>query len=377
MPVVSTMRRTTSRIGSPAYVLSMRSSPASSANRSSASGEYAASPGSSSASLRAGSSAGSMPSAISVSWSPIEALSVRPRRPASSAARSLSSRRSRGPIAQRGPVSSVSTAALAVTSWSSSSIATISATSGSLSRPESPTISTGMPAPVRASKTASAVLLSRVSTPMSDHASRVWAARTSSASHWQLLVLGLEHVHPDPAVGRSRLGLERRDHRQLGVERRGQGVGYLEDAAVGTTVDRQGQHRHRPTVAGREGLGEVEDVGHRGAAPAVDGLVGVTDRGHGVAAPPVGSGTREQAGQHPRLRHRGVLVLVEQHDPEAITLQLPDLRLLLGQPGTQGDLVGEVHQAEVCLEADGRRPPAASARHAGPAAKTAFSMASQ
>ena len=54
-----------------------------------------------------------------------------------------SSRRSRGPIAQRGPVSRVSSAALAVGSWSRCRIATTSATSGRRSRPESPTISTG------------------------------------------------------------------------------------------------------------------------------------------------------------------------------------------------------------------------------------------
>ena len=76
--------------------------------------------------------------------------------PAISAARRPAARRSRGPIAQRGPVSSVSTAVLAVTSWSSRSVATISATSGSRSSPDRPTISTGIPAPVSASKTSSA-----------------------------------------------------------------------------------------------------------------------------------------------------------------------------------------------------------------------------
>ena len=97
---------------------------------------------------------------------------ARPLRPASSWARRLSSRRSRGPIAQRGPVSRVSSAALAVTSWSRCRIATISATSGRRSSPDRPTISTGMPAPVSASKTSSAWALSRVSTPILDQAVR-------------------------------------------------------------------------------------------------------------------------------------------------------------------------------------------------------------
>lgn len=92
-----------------------------------------------------------MPSAIWSSWSAMDAASARPRTPAISAPRTASRRRSRGPIVQRGPVRRVSIAELAVTSCSRVSVATTSATSGSRIRPDSPTISTGMPAAVRAS----------------------------------------------------------------------------------------------------------------------------------------------------------------------------------------------------------------------------------
>ncbi len=63
--------------------------------------------------------------------------------PARSRARRPSRARSRRPIAQRGPASRVSRAALAVTSWIRVSVATTSATSGRRSSPFRPTISTG------------------------------------------------------------------------------------------------------------------------------------------------------------------------------------------------------------------------------------------
>ena len=73
-------------------------------------------------------------------------------------------------------------------------------------------------------------------------------------------------------------------------------------------------------------------------APAVDRLVGVADRRHGVPA-------GEQPGQHGGLGDRGVLVLVEEHDLEALALQHADVGLLHGEPRAELDLVGEVHQA--------------------------------
>ena len=69
---------------------------------------------------------------------------ARPRLGAASRrARRPSSARSRGPIRQRGPVSSATRAALAVGSCSTSQVATRSATSGRCSSPDRPTTSTG------------------------------------------------------------------------------------------------------------------------------------------------------------------------------------------------------------------------------------------
>ena len=65
---------------------------------------------------------------------------------------------------------------------------------------------------------------------------------------------------------------------------RGQAVGDVEDAGVGATVDRQRSTTEPPRRRAGKTSAEVDDVGHRGAAPAVDRLVGVTDRHHRVAA---------------------------------------------------------------------------------------------
>ncbi len=132
-------------------------------------------------------------------------------------------------------------------------------------------------------------------------------------------------------------------------QRLGEPVGDVEDAAVGAPVDRQRQPP-RLAVRGGERVGEVEDVGHRGAAPAVDGLVGVTDRHDGVAQAVVGIGPGEEPGQHGGLGDGGVLVFIQQHDLEARALQLADLGLVVDEPGGQGDLVTEVHQPQVGLE---------------------------
>ena len=192
MPVVSTIRRTRSRIGSPIAERSRRSSSASSPNRSRASGRVGevARIVERVAEGRDLRRVGPLDrrrelflDAVANSWPP-------PWPPASSRARRPSRARSRGPIAQRGPASSVSSAALAVTSWIKVRVATTSETSGSRSRPLRPTISTGISRSLSASKTAAACALSRVSTPISRQqglsvrASRsAWVARTCSASH--------------------------------------------------------------------------------------------------------------------------------------------------------------------------------------------------
>ena len=340
------IRRTMSRSGSPTVRRSTRSSALRRANRSSASREYGASPGESSASPRAAISAGSMPSAIPMSWSPNVAASRGPL-PASEAARRPSSRRSRGPIAQRGPVSRVSSAALAVTSLSRWRVATTSATSGRRIRPERPTISTGTSRAVSASNTSAAWALSRVSTPTSDHfapPSALVGGLDLVGQPGELVGLGPEHPGGHVALPGVGLGGEAHDLAGvLGVERLGQPVGDLEDAAVGAPTHGQ-RERGGPAAGRREGVGEVEDVGDRGSTPAVDRLVGVTDGGDGV---PVA----EEPGQHRGLGHRRVLVLVEQDHAELLPLHRPDIGLVDGEPGAQLDLVGEVHQAEVTLEA--------------------------
>ena len=172
-PVVSMIRRTMSSSGSPTWERSMRSSAASSANRSSASGEYAAG----ARVVQRVVEARDLGGVDAVGDRDQVVVDRRRRRataprPGQLRARSPSSLRSRGPIAQRGPVSRVSSEALAVTSLSRCRTATTSATSGSRSSPESPTISTGTPASVSASKTSAACALSRVRTPMSDQRSR-------------------------------------------------------------------------------------------------------------------------------------------------------------------------------------------------------------
>ena len=67
-----------------------------------------------------------------------------------------------------------------------------------------------------------------------------------------------------------------------------------------------------------------------------------------------GGARPEQPREHHRLRDRGVLVLVEEHDPELLALGDADLGLVGGEPGAELDLVGEVHQPEV-----GLHPPVA------------------
>ncbi len=160
-------------------------------------------------------------------------------------------------------------------------------------------------------------------------------------------LVGLGRQHPRRHLSLTGVGLGGQADDLAGVlvvERLGQPVGHLEDAAVGAAADGERVRRDAPpTSRGREGVGEVEDVGHRRAAPAVDRLVGVTDRGHGVPA-------REQPRQHGGLGDGRVLVLVEEHHREPLALHHADVGLLHGEPGAQLDLVGVVHQPEVALE---------------------------
>ena len=272
-----------------------------------------------------------MPSAICTRWA-VDRLGRRTAtltpgqlgRPAGSAGS-----RSRGPIAQRGPVSRVRSEALEVTSCIRCRIATISATSGSRSSPLRPTISTGTPASVRASKTSAACALSRVRTPILDQgtlpssgcAARTPATRAASSSRWVSWTAVV--TTPSPASG---LGSSGATASWRVVERSRQQVGGLEDPPLGASVDGERVRRHGAGHGG-ERLGEVEDVGDRRAAPAVDRLVGVADRGHRVPAAAGRVGAGEDPRQHDGLGDRGVLVLVEEHHPELVALERADVGL--------------------------------------------------
>ena len=101
-----------------------------------------------------------------------------------------------------------------------------------------------------------------------------------------------------------------------------------------------------PAAAGRPaaghppaGHGEVSDetaqVAGAGAAPAVDRLAGVADRGDRVAA-------AEQRLQQHQLGVAGVLVLIEEHDLVAGTLDRAHLGMAGSDPRRQRDLVAIV-----------------------------------
>ena len=119
------------------------------------------------------------------------------------------------------------------------------------------------------------------------------------------------------------------------------------------------QQQHRSRTRGRRGPerpapgdhrevdGEPPQVPRARAAPAVDGLARVPDRGHRVPA-------AEQRAQQHELRVAGVLVLIEQDHLVAGPLGRPYLRVLAGDPGRQGHLIGVVKDLAARL---GRRVP--------------------
>ena len=272
--------------------------------------------------------------------------------PASSAARSLSSLRSRGPMAQRGPVSRVSTDGVGGDVVEQLEHRDDLGHLGQAQQPGEPDDldrDAGRREGVE-DRLGGAVVAGQHADVGPGASASAWSSRTASASHassssWvsktraatgpsAALRLRLERTRPARSRRRADRRARWRPARMRRSERR-------------LTVSGSTGHVAVPRL--REGLGEVEDVGHRGAAPAVDRLVGVADRRHRVARPwRVRPG--EQAGQHPGLGDRGVLVLVEQHHPEPGPLERAHVGLLLGQPGAEGDLVGEVHQPEVGLQ---------------------------
>ncbi len=174
-PVTARTRCSTSISGSDSDRRRSRSSAASRANRTRASAENGSpswspprdgSTNVSRASAREITSAGSVPSTAatrrrsrSSSSGPPRATRRRARRP--------SRARSRGPIRQRGPVRSRTREALAPGSWSTSQVATRSATSGRSSRPARPTTSTGTSRVTRAACSGAKSAVRRHSTAIS------------------------------------------------------------------------------------------------------------------------------------------------------------------------------------------------------------------
>ena len=259
MPVVSMIRRTRSRIGSPiagaqpAQLVGQQREPLARLGAS-----RRGRPGRRARRTSDGISVGSAPSTAACE------LGLRRRR---SRAAAPGRRRARGPADRAAPgragrspsadrSSSVSSAALAVTSWSRVSVATTSATSGSRSRPLRPTISTGISRSVSASKTAAAWALSRVRTPIS------LQRRRSADRGVRLDAPGRRARRARRRRSRARSRAPRPARRPAsaraagarGRRRRaaGQVVGGVEDPRVGAPVDRERVRRRRaPSAAGK------------------------------------------------------------------------------------------------------------------------------
>ena len=88
--------------------------------------------------------------------------------------------------------------------------------------------------------------------------------------------------------------------------------------------------------------GEAGQVRSRGAAPTVDRLHRVTHRGDGE--PAIDRAAEQRRQQHP-LRVPGVLVLVEQDEPEALPLRDAHFGVLLGESRSQRHLRTEIEHA--------------------------------
>jgi len=127
-------------------------------------------------------------------------------------------------------------------------------------------------------------------------------------------------------------------------------VGEGEQPAAAAPVLGERVDPGRTAVHTAEMAGELVDVRGRRTAPAVDRLAGVADRGDGVAAPALRIRAAEQRGEHPALRHRRVLILVEQHHPVLGPLDVAHLGDLLGSRVPNRHLVAEVHQIPARLQ---------------------------
>ena len=150
-----------------------------------------------------------------------------------------------------------------------------------------------------------------------------------------------------------RLGEHSRDRTLARVRRRTQGLDPDVRAPDenGSTIRfamsrmwtplRQLVARANRASAGVEPSGELLEVRRARPAPAVDRLVGVPDRHHRVPG--------EQLGEQVGLHDRGVLILVEQHDPVPLAQLLADPRLAAGGAQRERDLVGVLDDAAAHL----------------------------
>ena len=268
----------------------------------------------------------------------------RPRRRAARAshwARAVrSAARSRGPMRQRAPVSSRASAVPASCAASTRSVATTSTTSGVVSRPPSPTTSTGSPAASSASASSGICERRRTSTAAvrSPAGSAVPGAaqlgRPPSAPRPRRSRCAPPRSVPGPAAGpgRSSTVLARRP----GAQRRRDRVGGVQDRAVVAEAGRQREHGRRGGV----GVGE----GRRGTGRCCPRSRRASRRSTGTGRRPRSPGA--PAPNRPRsicdLGVAGVLVLVEQHGGDTVPARSRRPPAAAASRAASGHLVGEV-----------------------------------
>ncbi len=287
----------------------------------------------------------------------------RARADTSSRARRPSSARSRGPMRQRGPVSSRTSEALAPGSWRTSQTATRSATSGRCSSPESPTTSTGT------SRATSAPWISAKSVggaaqdgDLAGRRAGAYEVGDGVGEPVDLLGVGVQQgaAHHAVALGAGR-GAQRLHALVHGAQGLGEAVGEVEEAAAAAAVlaerlsGRRGCRRRAGSARGsRRGWRRRRRASRRSPG-----------RGRRRRSPAWPVPLAEQAGQQDALGHRGVLVLVEQDDPELVAQDAADLGPGAGERGGEGDLVAEVEEVALALGgAVAGRPVRASSRRA-------------
>ena len=224
--------------------------------------------------------------------------------------------RSRAPSRQRGPVSSRSSAGLAVGSSTTSRVATTSATSGMASRPPRPTTSTGRSCGgQRGVEVGEVAAGSDQNGDLTGLSAAVDSARSCSRQPGGLV--DPRGVQRDDRV--AEVGLVRRcgqlDDGVPAAQDRGHRVGQPQQPTAGALVDRQACRCAGVARRTREVRREAVEVGHRRAAPPVDRLARVADRRDRVAAaeesrrasgaaPRWCPGTRRAGPRRPRSRSR-------------------------------------------------------------------------